>query len=342
MNSAASSHTLADEIEPFERRRSALHRRQRRRRVVCRAWPARNCRRLVVIAVIVIISVRRRARCTSPGSRARKWRRPYLAHRRDRRTRDSRSEGCTRRVRIGRQIRLIRRATVRPVRYSYRRTADSVRCRRCDGYTVDAATPGRNPNRVQHELTGRGTVYDTSDHFGIDFEVFFQVGIAGEYPLAVRLNLQSDADVASVNMLPRPTPMRSSRRTSPTSPHSCRARNRRTCRNPCANLRPNRSVAAVVRRYQHADGVDTVITSATPRLFDPASARPAHGKLVSPCARPSNSLARRRVSRIFGRAAPMRAGGTRGGTTGGATTFFDHASSRGRARGPSVSVSATP
>jgi hypothetical protein len=159
-----------------------------------------------------------------------------------------------------------------------------------DGYAVDAAPAATavQPS-LASALVGRATVFDTSETWGPDFEVFFQVGIATEYPNAVRFNISADPDVQSFQDV---TPAEAYeifkkdfagqpalvQGTTPADlPESLRV-----------VVTPGRSIDAVVARYEHADGVDTIITfqSALAALFDPAKMIRGSGNLISPCAKP--------------------------------------------------------
>ncbi len=159
-----------------------------------------------------------------------------------------------------------------------------------DGFAVDAVPADTNVQApLAGLLAGRGAVYDTSDPWGADFEMFFHVGVAPEYADAVLSNLHADPDVQSVHVVSQqdtygifkkdfadqPTLVRS---TKPSDlPESVRV-----------VLRPGRSVATVIARYTHADGIDTVITfqSAIARLFDPSEIVPGPAKAVPPCTSP--------------------------------------------------------
>jgi hypothetical protein len=138
-------------------------------------------------------------------------------------------------------------------------------------------------------LAGRATVFDTSDTWGADFELFFQVGVAPEYPNAVLFNLRADPDVQSVRDVSPAEAYEIFKRefadqpalvqgTKPSAlPESLRV-----------IVQPGRSVATVVARYAHDDGVDTVITSRSglDGLFDPSTIVRTRGIVVSPCVKP--------------------------------------------------------
>ncbi len=156
-----------------------------------------------------------------------------------------------------------------------------------DGYAVDAVTPGTNFDEgLDHALAGLGTL-SVTDQYNTDAELFMKVKASTQQSSAVRAALVADPDVQSVQYLTKadaydvfktdfadqPALVES---TKPSDlPESFRIA-----------VKPDRSVAAVVARYEHLDGVDTTITPSVGWLLAPQSGIKDSGKHISPCANP--------------------------------------------------------
>lgn len=153
-----------------------------------------------------------------------------------------------------------------------------------DGYAVDAVAPDADfAAGLRRALGGRATVY-VADQFNHDMEIFLSVDVSAPRTASIRAALQSDPDLVSMQYVSRtdayaifgrdfaqqPALVE---RTKPSDlPESFRI-----------IVKPGRSVSAVVARYAHRPGVDTIITPANAAIFDPASIIRPSGKLVSPC-----------------------------------------------------------
>ena len=219
--------TLADEIAPFEGDVRALHRRERRRRVAVSSVAA-----VVVVAIAVGDGRDRAQRRRRQGPRRRRAEqggvaRPDHPHRRDRRSRERRSEGrCSMRHRSVGHYAFVPRG--RPTSASGRLTPASqhARCARCrpsDGYAVDARDlrrPTIRPDLGRALAGARDRLRRLRSRFGADAEVFMQVGtVRRSTTRGADRPRSSDPDVAIAAVSSaRPTRTRSSRRTSPPSP----------------------------------------------------------------------------------------------------------------------------
>jgi hypothetical protein len=279
--------TLADEIEPFERDLGVLHRRERRRHVIVSSVVAA----LVVTSVVTIGLVQNRTsgKVHVSGVPSKEVPPAQITHI------DAVVVPATPAVTavldrsplVGRYTRVSREDLSSN---SLLFAADHGLCALAtnDGYVIDAAAPGTDiANGLRSALTGNATVYDESDRFGADIQIFMRVGIAREYSLAIQGLLTADPDVArfryvstkdaydifKTEFADQPALVQGTRPAD--LPESFRI-----------ILEPGRTIAKVVERYRHLDGVDTVITSAIPELFDPTTTIKGSAQRGSPCAQP--------------------------------------------------------
>jgi len=278
--------TLADEIEPFSGDVGSLHRRRRRRRIVTSSFA-------VALAVVVAVSV-------VAVSHSDNGRVHVAAGSKEVSSKlMSRFDAIV--VPATPEVKAVLDASALVDRYAFIPHADRssgsllfepygglCALQTTDGYAVEAASPGTNiQGDLQRALAGRATVYDTSDRFGVDFELFLKVDASAAQSRAVDAALQTDTDVRWVQHLSKAEAYAVFRKdfadqpalvqsTKPSDlPESFRV-----------ILQPGRSVASIVDRYTALPGVDTAITPPTEVLFDPASLpRPLQGTLVSPCAK---------------------------------------------------------
>jgi FtsX extracellular domain len=280
--------TLADDIAPFERDVRTLHRRQRRRRVVTSS---------LVVAFAVLAAATAVAIHRNEGGRVQVYSGP---------TKEVPSKEITRIDAIVVPATPAVKAALdaSPLVDKYAliphgdRPYDSLlftpndglcALQTMDGYAVDAVIPGTNLGLgLQGALAGRATIYDVSDRFGRDVEVFLDVNASAAETTAVAATLKADPDITSVQHVSRaeayaifkkdfvdqPSLVQS---TKPSDlPESFRV-----------VLAPERSVTAVVQRYEHIRGVDIVLTNGSAHFFDPVSIpSEQQGKLISPCAKP--------------------------------------------------------
>lgn len=73
-----------------------------------------------------------------------------------------------------------------------------------DGFAVAATTSSAHfRDDLARALAGRGRVYDVSENFGIDMEVFMKVNAPGGEVASVLAALTRDADVSSVTFVSR-------------------------------------------------------------------------------------------------------------------------------------------
>ena len=157
-----------------------------------------------------------------------------------------------------------------------------------DAYAVDEKTPGANAQgALTLALAGEATAYDVSDRFGSDIEFFLKVGASARQAESLRAALSSDPDILSVHHVStadayarfkkdfadQPALVAS---TKPSDlPESFRV-----------VLRADRSVPKVDHRYKDADGVETAI-SLSPNIFFGSVLTPSSSATtVSPCAKP--------------------------------------------------------
>jgi len=152
-----------------------------------------------------------------------------------------------------------------------------------DGYAVVAKSDAHAlAATLTLALSGRATVYDVP--FGSDIEFFMKVDASRAQTDSLRNALAADGDVRSFVHLSRedayavfkkdfaeqPALIASTKASD--LPESFRV-----------ILEPGRSIAAVVRRYEQAAGLDTAITVHPEALFHPASTPASSATAVSPC-----------------------------------------------------------
>jgi hypothetical protein len=289
---------LADEIAPFERDVRSLHRRQRRRRITMAAIAAGCAGVLAALAVVAIEqSQAGKARVAArPGREVEPVRISHIDAIVVPATPDVKAALDASPV-VGKYAfiphgdRSIERGDSSSDSLLF--TPDRGLCalQTGDGYAVDATTPGTNIRAdLQRALAGRATVYDTSDRFGFDFELFLKVNATAIQSSAVEATLNRDPDIYSARHLSKTDAYAVFKRefadqpalvqsTKPSDlPESFRV-----------IVRPDRadSLQYVVLRYALLSGVDTSISPPLPGMFDPTPiARPAQGKLISPCTKP--------------------------------------------------------
>ena len=240
-----------------------------------------------VVALAVVVAVVR-DRGQPPGQRPSTRRRRIEggpggtddAHRCHRRPRNSRRREDSRH--------LAARPVLRARRRAYRGTKDApigpaadARCalETSDGYAVKAAASGSDlTEALRTALVGNAKVFDTSDTLGSDMEVFMTIGgpssASSDQVKALRTRLASDTDIGSFRFLSQADGYEIFKRefadqpaliasTRPTDlPASFRI-----------DVKPGVSVSTTAERYQHIDGVDSVITLNANRsslLFTPS------------------------------------------------------------------------
>ncbi len=158
-----------------------------------------------------------------------------------------------------------------------------------DGYAVDASTPGTAfQTGLEQALSGRATVYDSAS-LSFDVEIFMQVGIAHEYAMAVQYGLTHDPDVRSVQYLTTSDAYAVFKKDFVDQPELVHKTKPSDLPESFRVILDSKRSAEVIRhRYEHADGVEIVLTAAAgPEvLFDPAPSPKFPGTPVSPCAKP--------------------------------------------------------
>ena len=145
---------------------------------------------------------------------------------------------------------------------------------RTDGFGVQARAPGSDIAQVlTRELATRATVYDVSDEFGFDAEVFLKIGTPKAAADAVRARLESDHGIASVQYL------------SPTDAYAIFKKEFADQPELVNSVKPSdlpasfridvtegTSIPDTVRRYEQVEGVTTVISGRATYALDPTSA----------------------------------------------------------------------
>ncbi len=282
--------SLTDEMEPFEGNVRALHRRERRRRIAVSLIAA-----VVVVAIVVATVAITRGKsgkiqvASIPSKEVSSDRITHIdaivvpasaavKEVLDRSSLVARYALIPAADRSGPSLSLM---TTQPVMSALCKLQTS------DGYAIDAVTPGPNfENGLARALAGAASVTVT-DQYSTDAEVFLQVGIAREYSMAIQGRLASDPDVQSFEYVSTTDAYEIFKRdfadqpalvqsTKPSDlPESFRI-----------TVKPGHSVAVVVDRYGHQDGVDTTITPSLTALFDPSGIVHGPGKRISPCVKP--------------------------------------------------------
>jgi hypothetical protein len=281
--------TLADEMEPFEGNVRALHRRERRRRVAVSSIAA-----VVVVAIAVAtVAITRNGdsgKIHVAGVPSKEVSPAEITH----------IDAIV--VPASPALKALLDGSPQVSRYTLVARADRTSAslsfspdkglcalQSSDGYAVDYTSPIPPPavGFPQTVAALGATYYDESDSLGADAEIFMQVGIAREYSMAIEGQLASDADVQSFRYLSiddayavfkkdfaaQPALIES---TKPSDlPESFRI-----------IVKPGRAVSAVVARYAHRDGVDSIIRPPTQALFNPAGIPTSLQGRTSPCAKP--------------------------------------------------------
>jgi FtsX extracellular domain len=276
--------TLADEIEPFEGDVGALHRRQRRRRALASA---------VRVALAIVVA----------GSAV-----AVIRHRDDHRVHVT---GTGSKEVSGAAISSFEVFVV-PVTPTVQGVLDSsplvaryariphalrgssflvtpiTRAALCamesnDGFAVQASSPGSGfTEALTRSLIGEAAVYDVSDMFGHDLEVFLNIGASSLQVNAIRARIEADASVGSFRYVSQadaysiftkefadqPDLVRGTKRTD--LPVSFRI-----------NVKAGVSAETTAQRYRQLSGVSSVIVRGASRLFGPAVERP-----TSACTKP--------------------------------------------------------
>jgi hypothetical protein len=157
-----------------------------------------------------------------------------------------------------------------------------------NGYAVDAVAPGTSFDvSLARAVTGTATVTVTYQ-YSADAEIFMKVKASTQQSAAVLAALISDPDIQSVHHVSKndayavfkkdfadqPALVESTRPSD--LPESFRV-----------IVKPGSTVATVIERYKHRDGVDVTITPSVAGLFVPSPAAiKDSGKHVSPCSKP--------------------------------------------------------
>jgi hypothetical protein len=266
--------TLADEIEPFGGDVAALHRRQRRRRVVASAL---GIALAVVVATSTVAIVRSRDdhRVHVTGATPKEVSTAVLSHF------DAFVVPATPAVqRVFDSSPLV----ARYARIPHARRGSSMlltpltRAALCametnDGFAVQASSPGSGfAEALTRSLIGKAAVYDVSDMFGHDLEVFLNVGASSVRVNALRARVAADPTVSSLQYVSQTEAyaiftkefadqpeIRQS--TKPTDlPVSFRI-----------DVKAGVSRETTAERYRQLDGVLTVIVPTTQSLFTGAA-----------------------------------------------------------------------
>jgi hypothetical protein len=282
--------TLADEMEPFEGNVRAVHRRERRRRVAVSSVAA-----VVVVAIAVAtVAITRNGdsgKIHVTGVPSKEVTPGRITHI------DAIVVPASSAVKaaldasplVG-QYALIPGADRSD--FASLLTTEPVRSALCllqtsDGYAVDAVTPGTSFDEgLARALAGTASVTVT-DQYSNDAEIFMKVMASTQQSAAVLAALIVDPDIQSVrhisktdafaiykkDFVDQPALVESTRPSD--LPESFRV-----------IVKPGRTVATVVERYKHRDGVDITITPSVGWLFAPQTVIKDSGKHVSPCAKP--------------------------------------------------------
>lgn len=280
--------TLAGEMAPFEGDVRALHRHERRRRIVVSS---------IALAVVVVLAV-----ATVAISRGRDSGKVHVAGLPGKEvTADKITHVDAIVVPASPAARQILEASPSVIRYAPIPHGDrsgsllsvpnlglcALQTR--DGYAVDLASPVPLPVRsLLLTLGAKGAAYyDTTNRLGFDVEVFLEVKPPAGASAAIQSAIDADPDVQSVRYVSKsdayeifkddfaaqPALIES---TKPSDlPESFRI-----------VVKPGRSASAVVARYRHSAGVNQVLTPALAALFDPAGAIKDAAKKISPCTNP--------------------------------------------------------
>ena len=280
--------TLADEIAPFERDVWTLHRRQRRHRVVMSAMAAGLAGVLAVIAVVAIEQSQAGKVRVAAGSRQVATdaitridvvivpASPAVQHV---------LETSPLVVRYARVLRGSRNALMAPT------DTHTALCalEQNDGFAVQATASGTDLSAVLARTLGAGiSVYDVSNAFGFDLEVFLRVGASPASADPVRRAIASDPDIASFRAISQTEAYKIFKQdfadqpgivasTKPTDlPESFRI-----------TLEYGASAAAAVKRYERFGAVDTTISPARNLLLlaPTTPVTSVAGHVVSACAK---------------------------------------------------------
>lgn len=262
--------TLADEIEPFAGDVGALHRRQRRRRAFASALSVALA---IVVAASTVAIVRNRDdhRVHVTGAGPKEVSAAGISHL------DAIVVAATPAVqRVLDSSPLVSRYA----RVPHARRGSSMlltpitRAALCamesnDGYAVQASSPGSGfAEALTRSLIGKAAVYDVSDMFGHDLEVFLKLNVSSLQAKAIRARIEADSTVSSLQYVSQgdayaifskefadQPEIRQS--TKPTDlPVSFRI-----------NVTAGVSREATAERYRQLDGVLTVIVTTTQSLF---------------------------------------------------------------------------
>jgi hypothetical protein len=281
--------TLADEIPPFDGDLTTLHRHDRRRRVITSSLVAAL---VVVVAVATVAVIRqgRDSRVHVSGAGSKEVQSRDISHI------DAivvpaspDAQGLLDSSALVGQYALIPhsdRSAASPPPSRVKSALCALQSN--DGYAVDAATPGTDiAGALQRVLGTQATVYDVSDDWSADFEVFLNVDASTQQVALVQAALVRDPDIFLVRHLSKSDAYATFAKDFADQPDLVQSTKPADLPESFrVILQPNRPVPAVVRRYQHLDGVDIVISATSARLFDPGSMPRPTGKLISPCATP--------------------------------------------------------
>ena len=276
--------TLADEIEPFEGDVGALHRRQRRRRALASAVSVALA---IVVAASTVAVLRNRDdhRVHVTGAGSKEVSAAGVTHF------DAIVVPATPAVQgvLDRSPLVTRYARIPHARRGSSILLPIPRVALCalesnDAFAVQASTPGSGfTEALTRSLVGKAALYDVSDGFGHDLEVFLDVGASNLQANALRARVEADPGVGSFRYVSQadaysifvkdfadqPDLVRG---TKPTDlPVSFRI-----------NVKAGVSRETMAQRYRQLDGVATVIIKGAQLLFEPALWKP-----TSACTKPS-------------------------------------------------------
>ena len=282
--------TLADEIKPFEGDVRALHRRQRRRRALASALSVALA---IVVAASTVAVIRNRDdhRVHVTGAGPKEVSAAQLSHF------DAFVVPATPAVQgvLDASPLVARYARIPHALRGSDLFGPVTRVALCamesnDGFAVQASTPGSGFTEIlTRSLVDKAAVYDASDAFGHDLEVFLNVNASDLQAKAIRARIEADPAVSSFRYLSRDDAYAIFvkdfvdqpdliRRTKPTDlPVSFRI-----------NVKGGVSRETMAQRYRQLDGVSTVIVARTWAQFGVTSELGGLAKgPTSACSKPS-------------------------------------------------------
>ncbi len=277
--------TLADEIEPFEGDVDSLHRRQRRRRVVASSLVVALA---VAVAGSAVAVVRNRDdhRVHVTGAGPKEVSAAELSHF------DAFVVPATPAVQgvLDSSPLVARYARIPHARRGSSQLLTPItRAALCamesnDGFAVQASSPGSGfAEALTRSLIGKAAVYDVSDMFGHDLEVFLNVGASSLQANAIRVRVEADPSVGSFRYVSQADAYAIFTKEFADQP-AIRKSTKPTDLPVSFRINVNAGVSreTLAQRYRQLNGVSTVIVNGAQRLFGPALGTP-----TSACTKPS-------------------------------------------------------